>query len=248
MKQLINAIRKGQGIKKLVFIHGSLASAKWWQPVMNALDTEFEMLAVDLKGFGDSPDASDQVTLADHAREIHDLAKATGFEQFIIIGHSLGGGVAMQFAADYPELLTGMVLVDSTPIGGIQGIDYSIIQRVVNNKELAMDMLKATLIKALDEGFLIELLADGVRAVPALIPNTRALEAGDFTAKAPDFYKPVLVIHGELDVLISAAESEKAASLYPHADFKVIPEVGHNPQVEAPDTFISILRDFVNKL
>jgi branched-chain amino acid transport system permease protein len=248
MKQLITALHKGQGAKKLVFVHGNMASAKWWRPVMAALDQEYEMLAVNLRGFGDSPDTPEQVTLADHANDIYELTRKYRFEQLVLVGHSLGSGIAMQFAADYPELLTGLVLVDSTPVAGMQGIDYNLLQMVVNNKELAMTSLKATLIKALDQGFLSELLEDGVRALPSVIPNTRALDGADFSAEAPDFAKPVLVVHGALDALVPVAEAEKAVQIYPNAILKIIPDVGHNPQVEDPMAFVTVLRNFVNKL
>lgn len=248
MKQSINAIHKGEGTNKIVFIHGNMASAKWWKPAMNALAKEYEMLAVNLRGFGDSPNTAEQVLLTDHARDLYELTQSHDFRQFAVVGHSLGGGVAMQLAADYPELLTGMVLVDSTPIDGIRGIDYDILQTVVSNKELAMASLKETLVKALAEDFLSELLADLVRALPAVIPNTKALENADFTSAAKAFAKPVLVVHGANDVLVPVAESEKAVLAYPNAILKIIPGVGHNPQVEDSEAFIAVLRGFVNSL
>ena len=244
LKQPIAALRKGAGDKKNVFVHGNMASARWWQPVMDGLAGEYEMLAVNLRGFGDSPETPPQVSLADHALDIYELVQEAGFTRFTLVGHSLGGGVAMQFAALYPDLLAGLVLVDSTPIGGIQGIDYSLLEMVVTNQELAMTSLKSTLVKAVDEAFMQELLADGRKALPAVIPNTRALEGADFSAVAAAFDKPVLVVHGALDNLLPAAESEKTARAYPQGVLRIIPDVGHNPQVQDTAAFISTLREF----
>jgi len=248
MKEPITALRKGQGTGKIVFIHGNMASAKWWMPVMDALASRYEMLAVNLRGFGDGPDTPEVVSLADHARDIYELVHKHSLEHFVLAGHSLGGGVAMQFAAEYPDLLSGLVLVDSTPIGGMQEIDYALLQMVVENKELAVASLKGTLVKMTDENLLNELMVDALRALPAVIPNTRALEGADFTGKAAAFHKPVFVIHGELDVLVPAVEAEKAYKAYPNGQLKIIPGVGHNPQVEDTKAFTTALQDFVSRL
>lgn len=248
MQQLIHAVRYGQGGKQLVLIHGNMASANWWRPVGESLSDSYTLLAVDLRGFGDSPDTPEQVTLADHAKDIYDLVQQEGLENFVLVGHSLGGGVAMQFAAQYPDLLAGLVLVDSAPVGGMKDIDYNLLEMVVNNKELSMASLKGTLTKVPHDAFLNELLADGLRSLPAVIPNTRALDGADFKAAAASFAKPVLVIHGSQDILMPLAESEKTALIYPQAMLTIIPDVGHSPQVEDTATFVAALEDFINKL
>lgn len=237
MKAMIHTIRQGSGQQQIVFIHGNMASSRWWQPTMDALINDWDMLAVDLRGFGRSPDGEVTVTLADHAKDIYEAVQQHKLRSFLLVGHSLGGGVAMQFAADYPEMLTGLVLVDSSPVDGMTGIDYQLLQMVIENKELVVSSLRGTMTTNIDEDYFAQLAADALRSLPAVIPNTRALEAADFTHSAACFNKPVLVIYGEKDQLVTLAEAEKQVAAYSVAKLTVIPSVGHNPQVEDTQAF-----------
>jgi branched-chain amino acid transport system permease protein len=239
--------RQGMGDTKVVFLHGNSGSTRWWRPVMNALQKEYYMLAVDMRGFGRSPDGQDNVSLADHARELYDLVSELNFSDFILVGHSLGGGVAMQFAATYPELLKGMVLVDSSPLGGLKGIDYEFLASTLNSSAFVAG-LRATFAGTIDESYFAELAEDSVRALGVVIPNTRALEASDFTGTAGNFAKPVLVVHGEQDILIPLSESQKTAASFPKGRLALISGSGHNPQVEKPEEFVQQLRNFISSI
>ena len=247
MQARLYAHRQGKGETGVVFIHGNTGSSRWWEPAMNALETEFNMTAVDLRGFGRSPDGPDEVTLADHAGDVSAAADELGLREFILVGHSLGGGVAMQFAALFPDRLRGLVLVDSAPLGGLKGVDYGILEKSVANNWLVAG-LKATMVQPVAEEYFALLASDCIRSLPAVIPNTRALEAADFTADAPRFAKPVLVVQGEHDPLVPLAEAQKTAAAYPRAVLTVIAAAGHSPQVEQTDAFVRCLREFAAAL
>lgn len=239
--------QRGRGRTAIVFIHGNTGSTRWWHPAMAALAAEFAMTAVDLRGFGRSPDGDATVTLAGHAADVAATAAALGLDKFIFVGHSLGGGVAMEFAARYPQRLTGLVLVDPVPLGGLKGVDYGLLERSIANGWMVPG-LKATMVQPVAADYFATLAEDCLRSLPAVIANTRALEAADFTAVAPLFAKPVLVVHGEKDPLVPLAESEKTAAAYPQAVLAVIAAAGHCPQVEQPEEFARRLREFANLL
>lgn len=247
MKARLYAHRQGKGDTGVVFIHGNTGSTRWWAPAMNALENEFNMTAVDLRGFGQSPDGPDNVTLADHAGDVKAVADEIGLREFILVGHSLGGGVAMQFAALFPDRLRGLVLVDPAPLGGLKGVDYGILEMSIKNNWMVPG-LKATMVQPVAEEYFALLARDCIRSLPAVIPNTRALEAADFTAVAPRFAKPVLVVQGDKDPLVPLAEAEKIAAAYPHAALTVIADAGHSPQVEQTGAFARCLREFAANL
>lgn len=247
MKGRLYARCQGRGEASIVFIHGNTGSSRWWEPTMKMLKSEFNMTAVDLRGFGLSPDGPDNVTFADHAGDIKKVVDELGLRELILVGHSLGGGVAMQFAALFPERLQGLVLVDSAPLGGLKGIDYDFLEKAIKNGWMVAG-LKATMVQPPEDAYFAQLAQDCIRSLPAVIPNTRALEAADFTAAAPHFAKPVLVIQGDKDPLVSLAEAEKIAAAYPHATLTVIADAGHAPQVEQTAAFARCLREFAAAL
>ncbi|MDF2500854.1 MAG: hypothetical protein K0Q77_1568 [Anaerosporomusa subterranea] len=242
-------VRKGKpGAKRIVLIHGNMASTRWWQGVMNIMEDDFELLALDLRGYGKSPNGSAFVSLADHAADIAELVKIEEFAPFNLVGHSLGGAVTMQFAALYPDMLEGLVLVDSAPVDGMKDIKYDLVQMMLENQTILLAALKSTLVKPVPEEVWAEFAEDCLLGAKSVMANTRALDGADFTAAARAFAKPVLVIHGEQDRVVPVAEAEKAVAAYPQSRLEIVAGVGHNPQVEDAATFTQLLGDFVRAL
>ena len=101
----------------LLLVHGLAGSSVAWRRVMPALSMQFSVLAPDLLGQGESDKPQGDYSLGAHANTLRDLLDALGHEQATVIGQSLGGGVAMQFAYQFPERCERLVLVDSGGLG-----------------------------------------------------------------------------------------------------------------------------------
>jgi len=101
----------------VVLIHGMLNSSRHWQAVADRLAGEYTVVAPDLIGHGDSAAPRGDYSLGAHAASIRDLLAAIGIEQATIVGHSLGGGVAMQFFYQFPQRVERLVLVSSGGLG-----------------------------------------------------------------------------------------------------------------------------------
>ena len=101
----------------LLLMHGMAGSSETWRHVMPALATRFTVLAPDLLGQGGSDKPRGEYSLGAHANTLRDLLDALGHERATVVGHSLGGGVAMQFAHQFPERCERLVLVDSGGLG-----------------------------------------------------------------------------------------------------------------------------------
>ncbi|HAQ56557.1 MAG TPA: alpha/beta hydrolase [Acholeplasmatales bacterium] len=107
-------LETGTGPKTLVLIHGNLSSSVYYTPLMERLPADLRVLAPDLRGFGDSSYVHRTGSLLELAGDIKLFLDALGVKQASILGWSLGGGVAMEFAAAYPEMTEKLILIDAT--------------------------------------------------------------------------------------------------------------------------------------
>jgi pimeloyl-ACP methyl ester carboxylesterase len=101
----------------IVLIHGMLNSSSHWQAVALNLAREYTVIAPDLVGHGDSAAPRGDYSLGAHAASIRDLLAAIGIDRATLVGHSLGGGVAMQFFYQFPQRVERLVLVSSGGLG-----------------------------------------------------------------------------------------------------------------------------------
>src|SRR6185312_15850291 len=101
----------------LVLLHGIASTADTWAPVAGGLAQSHTVLAPDLLGHGESAKPRGDYSLGAYATGVRDLVAALGYERATVIGHSLGGGIAMQFAYQFPERVERLVLISSGGLG-----------------------------------------------------------------------------------------------------------------------------------
>jgi pimeloyl-ACP methyl ester carboxylesterase len=107
-------LESGKGDQVLVLIHGNLSSSVYYQPLLDRLPGTIHVFAPDLRGFGDSSYKTRVVSLKDLADDVALFLDALKIPKAVICGWSLGGGVAMEFAAAYPQRTAKLILIDST--------------------------------------------------------------------------------------------------------------------------------------
>src|SRR5690348_18418848 len=103
-------IERGSGAEAVVFVHGFVASRRWWQPTLDRLPAGFHAYALDLRALAqDDPAAADHA-IAQYASDLHEFVAVLGLDRFHLVGHSLGGGVAMLYALEHQARLKSLVL------------------------------------------------------------------------------------------------------------------------------------------
>lgn len=107
----------------VVFIHGNGTTAAFWEETMLALPAQFQGVAIDLRGFGDTEPLPIDATqgMGDMAEDVHSLAEALGLRRYHLVGHSMGGGVAMKMTIAHPEALLSLTLVGTMSPFGYSG-------------------------------------------------------------------------------------------------------------------------------
>jgi pimeloyl-ACP methyl ester carboxylesterase len=255
----------GEGV---LLIHGITNRASSWDPVIRQLAGDYELIAPDLPGHGDSQRQRGDHSLGAHASVLRDLLGVLGWERGTVVGHSLGGGIAMQFAYQFPEYVERLVLVDSGGLGrevspllrsaalpGAEKVISLLASETVTNAgtafgntlgriglQLGADLAEVSAgIASLGDA---ERRAAFVRTVRSVIsPLGQRINATDRLYLAQDI--PTLIVWGERDPLIPVAHAYAAHEATPGSRLEVMEGCGHFPHLDDPDGFSDIFDDFM---
>ncbi len=249
-------------------IHGITETADVWREVIPRLARHYTVIAGDLMGHGRSAKPRGDYSLGAYASGMRDLMGALGFDRGTVVGRSLGGGIAMQFAYQYPEYTERMVLVSS---GGL-GRDVHPLLRAATlpGSELVLPLIAPSwAIRAgqslgrgldrlgihvrsdvtemargyasLNDAEAREAFRHTLRAV--IDPGGQRVSALDRLYLAEDM--PVLLLWGQKDPIIPAAHGRHAHELIPHSRYVEFEGSGHWPQLDDPERFADALIDFI---
>ncbi len=238
--------RAGDGHPTLL-LHGNFASRRWWTEQLRHPPAGLDLVAPDLPNFGASDALPGDITLAAYARAVLDLADALELERPFVVGHSLGTAVAHHLAALAPRRFPALLLVSPAPPAGFPTPEahYPVLEGFRDHAERLGPALAAMTPTRVPPYF-DELVADGLRMNPAAFSgNARALAHGAPEGAVAAYPGRVLALRGGRDALITAAVARAAADAYPHARLETWKDVGHSPQLEAPERFEALLRSFL---
>jgi pimeloyl-ACP methyl ester carboxylesterase len=243
----------GSGATALLYLHYWGGSARTWRPVIDILPGAHRHVAVDLRGWGDSPRPDAGYGLADMAADVRGVIDALALERYVLVGHSMGGKLAQYLAADRPAGLRGLVLVAPSPPLPLP-LDTPQRDAMTHAYDDAAS-IGATLDHVLTAGPLPpalrrQVVADSLRGAPAA---KRAWPYGamaeDITDRARRIAVPVTVVSGELDrVDPPAALLAHLLPFVPHAVLETVPGRGHLLPLEAPQAVAHAIRRFIDDL
>ncbi len=227
----------GRG-KPLVFIHGWLGSWRYWVPSMEELSSRRRTYAIDLWGFGDSDKLSMYYTVDAYADLLREFLDQLGIWSAPIVGHALGGIVALQFAAQFPERVEQLMCV-SLPLMG------AAINRPLASFSGDGDAL-ARLITRQAAGF-SEIDLEVRRADTLAVINSvrSAMERNLLLALSP-LEIPVLLVYGDDDPLIRLPEPEWLQGLNDNVRSITLDGTQHFPMLEERNKFNRLLMDFLD--
>ena len=253
----------------LVLVHGVTGSSTTWREVMPTLAERFTVLAPDLLGHGESAKPRGDYSLGAFASGVRDLMVALGMERATVVGHSLGGGVAMQLAYQFPERCERLVLVSS---GGL-GKEVAAILRAVclPGSELVLPFVLAPQVQRLlaSVGGLAGRLGlrptvrgaevwrsytglTEIRGRTAFVHTIRSVidVTGQRVSARDRLYLageiPTLIVWGDRDRIIPVAHAHATHELIPGSRLEIVRGVGHFLPFEAPAEFLRALLGFID--
>ncbi len=253
----------------MVLVHGITSTSATWENVLPYLAEHFTVIAPDLLGHGESAKPRGDYSLGAYASGIRDLLLALGHERATFVGHSLGGGIAMQLAYQFPEHCDRLVLVAS---GGL-GREITPLLRAASlpGSELVLPLLVddrllgigRTVGRALgrvglrvhtDLGEVLRghaSLADGearaafLHTLRTIVdPMGQRVDASDRLYLAQAI--PFLLVWGEHDSIIPVEHARATHDLVPGSRLEVFPNAGHFPHLDDPLRFVRLLTDFMD--
>lgn len=244
-----------------LLIHGNLACNIWWYPYIQELQThpnagakKGKLVAADWRGCGLSKglQSEDDVNFDVFADDYLHLIEALRLENVNIVGHSTGGLIGMLAILKQPHRFASLVLLDSigplgieTPIPLDQLLGH--FEAMSQSEELSNATIAATIQNVDVNTDHFKALAKSTfnvdRAVWRGVPKTLCTQI-DITQRMPELELPVLILHGENDMVLPAEGSEKMSTMIKHSILKVLPKHGHSLNVENPKLFSQLLGDF----
>ena len=260
-------VKMGTG-PALLLLHGLGCDHTTWLPVLQTLARRYTVIAPDLLGHGLSAKPRADYSVGGYANGMRDLLTVLGIDKVTVVGHSLGGGVAMQFAYQFPERTERMILVapgglgpEVTPAiraitlpGFHQAMHVEMLPGLRHAAGLAMKGLAASGLphtRDLDEvasiydSFRDRRARAAIRHVVSAVVDWR----GQVVTMADRAYlthaMPMCVIWGTDDDVIPVRHAGLAAELAPEASVEVIANAGHFPHKDHPQRFVTILTDFI---
>jgi len=254
----------------VVLIHGMLNSSSHWQSVALELAREHTVIAPDLIGHGDSAAPRGDYSLGAHAASIRDLLAAIGIERATIVGHSLGGGVAMQFFYQFPQRVERLVLISSGGLGqqvspmlrtaALPGVS-ALLSLTIQPRLLAALAGGGRRMRerALSGGVHLQAIARALRplenadARQAFLTTLRSVidVHGQRVSATDRLYlletMPTMIVWGERDHTIPLEHGRLAHEAIPHSFFKTLPDAAHFPHLEDPQGLSRLLSEFIGE-
>jgi pimeloyl-ACP methyl ester carboxylesterase len=231
----------------VVLVHGNTGCGLWYSRVMDL--PGFRAVAPDLPNFGDS-DGIDTVDIDVYADWLLYFLDALDIRDAAVVGHSLGGAVAMSLAVRHPGRVRRLMLVDSCPVNGLVTPEahYPVIEMYRTNREMLKKGLQAVTPTLKDDALFLELLDKALRMNPeAFTGNPRALARFDYTGRTAAYEGPVHVVWGSRDVIINRQMAEATARAFPKGTLEMLEGVGHSVMVEDPPRFRALLLAFLKR-
>lgn len=255
-------VEKGTGSKHIFLIHGFRAHTYTWRYLIDPLaEAGFHVWAIDLIGYGlsDKPDHI-PYTLDSFAEQVEAFMEAKGISQAHLVGNSMGGGIALNFALLYPERTKSVTLLNAlgypiemplylsigrhfsqiwTPFLGPTVVRCCLKQIVCQSEHVSEEQVEAYSLPYRFPG--------GATATLLTLRQFDNSQLAKLSAHYPHFPHPVLVIWGDHDTLLPFSHYEKFIKDFP-SHHVLIPNCGHIPQEEAPDQTLQAMLPFLEKI
>jgi pimeloyl-ACP methyl ester carboxylesterase len=249
----------------LLLVHGYSASLHAWEPWVERLGDRYRMISIDLPGHGlTSAPSNYQASIEQYVRDVEAFAQTQGLSRFTLVGSSMGGHVAWEYALAHPDRLDALALVDASGWPDARGSNPALIFTLLRNP------IARPILRDLDNTSLVQ---QGLRAafadpnsvddamVRRYVQMARApghrdilIQMSDTSGRRPasrerlaQIRAPTLILHGERDNLVPVQHGRMFAAAIPGSELIIWPDEGHVPMEEHPDRSAEAASNFLSR-
>lgn len=257
---------EGQG-EVILLLHGMAGSSQTWRSVIRPLSRHYRVVAPDLLGHGHSAKPRSDYSLGAFAVSLRDLLDEIGVARATVVGHSLGGGVAMQFVYQHPDYAERLILIGSGGLGPDVGWTLRLLS--APGAELIMPIIAPPPVLSVGEkvrSFFTKMGVESPRGAEIWNayssfsdPETRQAflrtlrSVVDYRGQAVSALNrlhvkaglPTMAIWGDEDAIIPVQHAYAVQETRPDVRLEVLSGVGHFPQVERPMEVVDLIEDFI---
>jgi pimeloyl-ACP methyl ester carboxylesterase len=248
------AYRRAGAGAPLVLLHGGLSDGRSWTPQLKSLAREYDVVAWDAPGCGDSADPTANLRLADYADAVAALVRALGVGPVHLAGHSFGAGLAIDVYGRHRQLVRSLVL--SGAYAGWRGsLPPAEVEARLNRALAELERPPAEWVDSYLAGFFGRSVSpETVEAAHAMMLDVRpagalsmvtAFASADLRAVLPTIAVPTLLIYGAEDVRAPRAVAEALHAAIPGSRLILVPAAGHDVNLEAPEEYDAAVRAFL---
>ncbi len=237
----------------MVLQHGFLGGSGYFEPQMAALGEAYDIVAPDLPGFAGSAEEPPPATIKDLSQAQMALLNDLGIEKFSLLGHSMGGMVALQTALDYPKRVEKLILYATSSSGYLPNRfeTFEETKQKVEREGLAKvaASVTATWFRELAAAPMYSFCLDAGKGASkaAVLACLEAFPFWDVTQRMAELRMPTLVISGDADRSYSVDGIVRLAGQIQSAELCLLPGCAHCAHLEASDLFNSVVTNFLNK-
>lgn len=229
--------RSGKGTP-LVLIHGFPLDLSIWDSVVPLLENDFDVIVPDLRGFGESSTVDEPYTMLDFANDVAGLLDFLGVEKAAFAGHSMGGYVALAFAKEYPDRVNALAMISSQAAADAPERKAGRYKTAKDVLEKGVDVVAEAMTPKLSANEKVQEFVNLLMKAQSPAGVTGALKAmaerEDFAPVLSQFTFPVVLIHGDADLLIPIDRAKEIKSILPTAQLVKLKKAGHMPMMEFP--------------
>jgi pimeloyl-ACP methyl ester carboxylesterase len=241
----------GKGDPAIILVHGWATDANYWNAQFDPLKAKYTVVAVDLAGHGGSTASRKDWSMGNYGEDVATVARMLPNQQIILVGHSMGGAVALEAARRIGDRVIGIIVVDALKSVGLPPTPQpEIDKRVAPFRSDFIGSVRKYVTEELfergaDPMFVQKVAYDMSLEPPEVaIPSLQALLSMDFATVLPDIHVPVLAINSDL----GATDEKRIRKLLPTFKAEIIPHTSHFLMMEVPDKFNPILLRDIDSL